>query len=730
LRREVGIAVGKKLLDGPDSAARVRGVERLGAIGTSEAIEALVETLEQGTALGRDMRARLTAVRVLAPHAKKDRVRVALAKEMADAGADRTPEPELGPLLRDTAALALARSGDKRALDLLVNALVVGGGAGEAAARALRAAPPASLSPLLDNRKGMPAALCAFLGELGDLRALGRLRALLRDQDVAVRAAAAVSLAKLGDETPLGLARGWVFGAEARRPPAGAKAAPPSAPSDARLARAGTEVLVRLGAPDAPRAVNALLASDTGRTEGVRMALLAPSPALADALVTAMPRLPEDEALRAVVALGRAGGPVALGPLAGLMMRAVDRPAFAGAAASALAQMPDERARLALEAAATARSSPELERLIARAGVVRALALGDPPSRLESDLRRLAASRDATHRAVGVFGLVATGAEHADSYLERACADRLGCEATTVHAIARGALARGPDALASLLELLERLARTDLQPVARAGAAPSPLAAGGAASSLLIAAGVGLLVAPSGGELATARLAEWAEGGGPLAPLAARALPSRDDEVVRPRIKRLLEGTDPVVRAHAALGLARDPEPDAASLLASTYRFEEDASVRRAVVRALSLRNEVQRRAVLELARDLDPDESVRALATSALAGRRLEPTWGKPCRGAPVAWIEVDASEPPPALPASRAASRARAMVALAIARGARVVRADGLAAPVVADPDGVLLVPGMTLGPSGVQLAPSAAPSEAAAAPAPAATAPRQKQ
>ena len=31
------MAVGKRLLDGPDAAARVRGVERLGAIGTSEA---------------------------------------------------------------------------------------------------------------------------------------------------------------------------------------------------------------------------------------------------------------------------------------------------------------------------------------------------------------------------------------------------------------------------------------------------------------------------------------------------------------------------------------------------------------------------------------------------------------------------------------------------------------------------------------------------------------------
>lgn len=38
---------------------------------------------------------------------------------------------------------------------------------------------------------------------------------------------------------------------------------------------------------------------------------------------------------------------------------------------------------------------------------------------------------------------------------------------------------------------------------------------------------------------------------------------------------------------------------------------------------------------------------------------------------------------------------------------RAARVVRPDGLAVPVVADPDGVLLVPGLPSGPATLLLA-----------------------
>src|SRR6185312_5398086 len=199
------------------------------------------------------------------------------------------------------------------------------------------------------------------------------------------------------------------------------------------------------------------------------------------------------------------------------------------------------------------------------------------------------------------------------------------------------------------------------------------------------------LAHPDGAGLPTSALAAWAEAGGPLAPLAARALPSRDDEALRGRIKRLLEGSDPVIRAHVALGLARDPEPSAVSLLTSAYRFEDDAGVRRAVVRALSRRTEIQRLPPLTLARDLDPDEEVRSLAAAALAGRVLDPVL-KPALGVEprrqVAWIAVQPND-----------GQARAVEA-------HLVRADGLSIPVVTDPDGALLVPGMPAGAAAVMV------------------------
>ena len=216
--------------------------------------------------------------------------------------------------------------------------------------------------------------------------------------------------------------------------------------------------------------------------------------------------------------------------------------------------------------------------------------------------------------------------------------------------------------------------------------------------AITIAAGAALLAQPDGAGLPTLLLASWAEGGGPLAPLAARALPSRDDEALRGRIKRLLEGSDPVVRAHVALGLALDPEPSAVSLLTDAYRFEEDARVRRAIVRALSKRTEVQRRAALTLARDLDPDDSVRGLARAALEGRDLDPTLSstrgvEPRRS--VAWVTVRSNDAP--RDGSDGSDAPRAL---------RLVRSDGLAVPMLADPDGILLAPGLPAGPMSLDL------------------------
>jgi hypothetical protein len=225
-----------------------------------------------------------------------------------------------------------------------------------------------------------------------------------------------------------------------------------------------------------------------------------------------------------------------------------------------------------------------------------------------------------------------------------------------------------------------------------------------------VALGAALLAHPDGAGLPSSVLASWAEAGGPLAPLAARALPARDDEALRGRIKRLLSGSDPVVRAHVALGLGRDPEASAVSLLTAAYRFEDDAGVRRAVVRGLSLRGEVQRQATLALARDLDPDDEVRALARAALEGRALDvgvrPALGVEPRRR-VAWVSVKEASGP--------ASGSHAEPATL----ARLIRADGLAVPAVADPDGALLVPGMPAGPASLHLVQE--PPELAPAPRP---------
>ncbi|XXY14877.1 HEAT repeat domain-containing protein [Sorangium sp. So ce216] len=669
LRGSLGVPVAERLLASSDPEARLRGIERLGSIGTEEAISALLAALEQGAPAARDPKARLAAVRALAPHAPRDSVRQLLSRELSEGGAPaRSAASPLGELLCGTAALALARSGDKRALAALVNAIVQGGAAGEAAARALKAYPPASLQLLLGSRKRLEPALVAFLGELGDLRAFAALRPVLEGGDRAAQVAAARALARLGDEAALAKARAWL-----RKPEPG-------------LLEASAEVLVHLGAPEAPDAVAALLGSELARLEGLRLAELAPAERLAPALARALPLLPEDARPRAVAAIGRAGGAEAARQLRRL---STERPELATAAAFALATAPGAEARAAVAEmidGPRAAKDADFRRLGLRAGVVRGLALRDAPEALEGRLlAALAAPRGSSDRAVAAFGAVALGLRDVREVVGE-CSPA-SCDRAAVHAAARGALARGERALAALAPLFAELA--------------APGGGGGAPDAAAISAGVALLAAPRGGAVATSRLAALAEAGGPLAPLAARALAARDDEVIRGRLKRLLEGSDPVVRAHVALGLGSDPMPDSVSLLARAYRFEDDAAVRRAIVRGLSRRAEVQRRRVLEAARDLDPDEGVRALARAALSGVDRRALDAPSALATGVVWVAI--------VPNDRSAA------ASASSRPARLVRPDGLAIPVVADPDGVLLVPGVPPGVSSVLLAPAAPPGDA---------------
>ncbi|MCC6552960.1 MAG: HEAT repeat domain-containing protein, partial [Polyangiaceae bacterium] len=113
LRGSVGVPVAERLLGSGDAEDRLRGIERLGAIGTTEAVDALIEALEQGSTAGRDPRARLMAVRALAPHAAKDSVRQLLTRELTDpaGGPSRGAASPLGEMVRGTAARARARGG-------------------------------------------------------------------------------------------------------------------------------------------------------------------------------------------------------------------------------------------------------------------------------------------------------------------------------------------------------------------------------------------------------------------------------------------------------------------------------------------------------------------------------------------------------------------------------------------------------------------------------------------
>jgi HEAT repeat protein len=652
LRSLIGVPVGERLLVSSSQEDRIRGIVRLGAIGTPEAIDALTGALEQSTIISRDGRARLEAIRVLAPHATRENVRSLLIRELSEGADGRAGSSPLTHLTRGAAALALAKSGEKKALSALVSAVIQGAAGAEPATMALVEFPPESLTTLLEGRRRIDPAIANLLAAMGDMRAQDKLRTALSETDPLFQSAAALALVRLGDATPVALARLWVKS------------------QDNRQRRAGAEVLARLGTDDADEAIALLLSVNGTRSEGVRLAFATPKKELIKPLVAALDSLAPDDREKAIAAIGKAGGAEAVDAL----VAQFDKPDLATAVAFALARMPGKEARIALERALASVSakSGAPRRLVVRAATVRALLLHDEPAGLGSALEALAVENKAEDRAVGTFGLVATGRLTVRAAVEKTMTNTPRYEVYA--AIGRASLARGIDGVAEFADTLRANNVFETQ------------------AKLSPSVGIALLADTRGEGLSTETLIRLAEDGGPLAPLAARILPSRDGEAVRSRIKQLLAGTDPVIRAHTAFGLADDPELDAVSLLVEAYRFEEDPFVRRAVVRALSARKEKQRLPTLNLARDLDPDDGVRALARAAITGRSLLPPVVDPA--GTVLWVSLVANAP--------------TGTAAIAQRAARFVRADGLAVPVVSDPDGVLIVPGMPEGQTGLTLAP----------------------
>jgi len=619
LRGFFGVDAVRPLLKAESGAVRRRAFERLGTLGTPRALELLARALETDGA-ARDARERLAVVRALAPHAADPAAADALIRAV---GGVEGHLDERALLVEQTAALALAASHDATALTALARALRQPGRVSEHARLALRAHPPKSVVPLLAASGAPTPALVALLGDLGDARAEKFVEEQAADGDATLRSAAVTALEALDRPAAVALAR---------------RLAPVE--TDPTVRAAVARVLATGDDAAATAVFAALLADPNGRSQALALALDVDGRDFG-ALLARAPLAADTDLLFA--ALGHAGGPAALARLEA----ALARPEDAWSALYALALSPDPKADDVL---ARALGRPALRRDALRAAVLRTVArersVSGVPTVTDALARGTPADRAAAAwtRAVLEPSAASSLFESRDAAVVAAAGRAASAPELAVAAAAR--LAREPDpVLASAL----------------AGALAVPAAADGVPTHVLV-------------ELVDAR--------GAATYAAAFALALRDSETLRPRLRELLASDDPVLRAHVARGLGSSAEASAVGLLADTYRAEADAAVRRAIVRALAVRSEPGRRATLELAATLEPDDDARDLARAALAG--APPPLGRR-NGA--AWLRLAAAnEGPP--------------FALIEAPG-------GLALPYAADPDGMVTAAGLLPGAVFIELA-----------------------
>ncbi|HYQ45729.1 MAG TPA: HEAT repeat domain-containing protein [Polyangiaceae bacterium] len=582
LRTHLGIEVAQALLKESSAEQRQRGFERLGSIGTAQALDSLLKSFEAGGA-ARSTADRLIAVRALATHAAVPAVREFLVRVMVGVGSNPGRSEAIDGMIEAAAAFALARTGDESALTALGKVLCQPGHVGETAARALLAFPPRDLRPVVAGAQTPTRTAVAFFGDLGDPRAIALLRQSVRSGVGEVRSEAAVSLARLGDTDTLDLARHWLAherGVEFRS--------------------AAARILLELHAADAGKAIVNLYDDESTRKLALELASHAVVRELAPPLIRDAESAADDERELRFAALGLTGTPSA----ASFLGRALGKRETSSVAALALARSPAKEADAIL---AHALRVPATRRAAVRASIVRALALGRSESGIGGALASLSTSNDVNDRALFVQASALLSPAKVPTLLRRSTDVEL-------RALSRCALLPGVSRA-----LAEQLA-TEPKPAAR-----EALAAG--------------LVSLASAELVPSDvLLALIEARGLGAPLAARALAARDSRSLRPKLSGLLLSDDALLRSHVALGLAHSSESSALGVLTRAYRFETDETVRLAIVRALAVRREPARERTLRLARDLDGSLAVRQAAALALASAAPGPD----TPGSDSLWLEL----------------------------------------------------------------------------------------
>jgi HEAT repeat protein len=667
LRTRFGIESATRLMRSTDPDQRLRGVERAATMHTPEALTLLQRAAGasvpgafdphapiDGVARG-DPRALIAVVRGLAAWADRESARSALSAIVSgptqlfatrvaslptsDPAADDSEGAARVALAREEAAIALADSGGQLAIEALVAIARSGGPGQNAALEALAIHPPPW--PVLGGVALTTPAMIALASSVGDLRSLDAIEGALHASDAGLRASALEALGDARDARVVEAARSAASDA------------------DARVRLAAAAALVRLGSPDAPQTVETLVADDSTARAALRIAREVQGEGIVRAAAArAVASADRELRIAALDVLGHQSSPSAVG----VLVQLVGDPLLEGDAACALARSPSAAAIPALQKLAAV---PTTRRLAARAYFVRRLERAERSAALDALLGSMAASPEGGDRAIATEALVAFG----ERPLDLALRDH---DPRVRRAAAMGSMStREPAAAGVLLAALAVETDTSTRQVLALGLSDSGAAAG----------------------VPTSLLLDRAEAGNADAPLAALSLARRWNDESKARVDALLTSRDPLLRAHAALGLGESGAPDATGRLARAYSWEPVAPVRRAIVAALGQHDRGPEiapslRETLGWAARLDPDRIVRRIAARELAGARVSVRQSR----TDVAWIRL--------VPAPGASLPPGATAAL--------VTSDGLAHPVAFDDEGYALLPGVSPGGASLRLAP----------------------
>lgn len=590
---ELGTPAAERLLASDSAAERLRGFARLSALGSARAVELLARSLDPGGA-ARGADEHLAAVRALAPYVKVPAARDALVRALSSPPVEADAAP-LSDWVRSAAALALAQSREPAALSALGRVLRKPGHAAELAKQALIDSPPQDLSPMLHAPGAPSKELCEALGALGDQRAEGFLRDIVRRGAPDARAAAALALLRLGSTEVIELSRHWL---RSERQPV--------------LLSAAAEILTRTGHADAASALEKLAEHDATRELSLELLLDSDGRVRAPAAFDA--RLAGERAATLLEIFARSPGWGAA-----RLERALGNPESAGLALYALSRTPTEAARTRLEAAL---KRPALRALALRALSLRYVRLGGDQALIVAQASQLLDSRLPSERAAAALAQALVMPSQLPQLL-------MSTDTAVVRAVARLALSGEAARVAAKRLVRERDAVTR--------------------TALSIA-----LVDPSAAELVpTPTLLELTHDAGPGSLLASAALSARKDAELLPLIRELLASPDPWLRAHTLLGLSRARSADVLGLIEGAYRFEPDESVRHAAIVALSRRPEPVKARTLRLAAALDGARAVREAAKLALSGHAL----GDGALGPDSIWLELSRTPglEPSAVPAAQ---------------------------------------------------------------------------